>query len=530
MQKNNFNLIDAPGQSEHPIKAEILNQIKIDSIPTSSLLSQPVPSELDENTIAEFAIDSIRKKTDVSFGDLRLGTDHDRIVVTSDRNLSYHHLQSSSGIGIRVLVDGFWGFSSTQTLTEAGIKACIDKAVQIGRFAGQHTPREYALKADQWAEEPTHQANHTTPILICPISEPTDEISKRLIAAADLGLRQEHIKKVTTRVDIHAKRRLFASTEGSRIHTKHAVVDCTLRFHAVTPTGSAYRTLVLPSTGGGLEHFYQEPILELIPELCADAVKKTCAQIPATGTYDLILDGHNLALTMHESVGHPTELDRVLGYEFGFAGGSFIKPENMKTMRYGTPIVNFSAKNNILFGAASQGFDDEGVEAQEFPIISEGILVNMGTCRETAHKIGLSRSNGCSRATHWYDVPIVRIPNLFLEPGRTPLSKEDLIADTKSGILMLGRDSFSIDQMRYNFQFGSNMAYRIENGKITEPLKDVIYQSISPEFWQSCDAICDASEWQMHGVFNCGKGQPMQSGKMMHGAAPARFRNIKVGF
>jgi TldD protein len=233
---------------------------------------------------------------------------------------------------------------------------------------------------------------------------------------------------------------------------------------------------------------------------------------------------------MHESVGHPTELDRVLGYELGFAGGSFASLDKLGSFRYGSPIVNFTADNRLRFGGASSGFDDEGVECQSFPIIREGVLVGYGTSRETARAIGLSRSNGTCRSTGWHDAPIVRIPNLFLEPGRERLSLEELIQDTKSGILMLGRDSFSIDQMRYNFQFGADMSWRIENGKLVEPLRDVIYQSISPEFWGACDAVCDEREWRMHGVFNCGKGQPMQAGKMMHGASPARFRQIRVGY
>jgi TldD protein len=357
-----------------------------------------------------------------------------------------------------------------------------------------------------------------------------EELAAPLREAAAIGLGKSGIKRVQAHLPVFGRRRIFASTDGAFIRTTHAIVDASQRFVAVANGTSAYRTVVSPALAGGFEHVLARGFAAAAADAAADALAKCSAERPASGHYDLILDGHNLALTMHESVGHPTELDRVLGYELGFAGGSFATLEKLGTYRYGSPLVNFTANNRLRLGGASQGFDDEGVECQEFPVIREGVLVGYGTSRETAHHIGARRANGTCRATEWSDVPIVRIPNLYLEPGRVPLSLQQLIADTKDGILMMGRDSFSIDQRRYNFQFGADMCYRVRDGRIAEPLRDVIYQSITPEFWAACDAVCDASEWQMHGVFNCGKGQPTQAAKMMHGASPARFRKIRVGF
>jgi TldD protein len=243
----------------------------------------------------------------------------------------------------------------------------------------------------------------------------------------------------------------------------------------------------------------------------------------------LILDPNHLGLTMHESVGHPTELDRVLGWEADYAGVSFATPEKLKTYQYGSPIINFVGDNTLETGLATAGFDDDGVPGQKWYIIKDGILNEYGTTRETAPFIGLDYSRGCNRATHYYDQPMNRIPNLYLLPGKEKYSLADMIKDTEDGVYIQGRGSFSIDQHRVNFQFGGDYFREIKDGKLFRPLKKVLYRSNNPEFWNSCDAICDERFWKPFGVINCGKGQPNQTGRMTHGAAPARFRNIRVG-
>ncbi|MEA1972016.1 MAG: TldD/PmbA family protein, partial [Candidatus Cloacimonadota bacterium] len=220
---------------------------------------------------------------------------------------------------------------------------------------------------------------------------------------------------------------------------------------------------------------------------------------------------------------------RVLGWEADFAGISFATPEKLKNYQYGSKLVNFSGDNTLEAGLATAGYDDDGVPGQKWSIIKDGILNEYGTTRETAPFIGESMSRGCNRATYYYDIPINRIPNLYLEPGKEKLSPQDLISDTEDGIYIEGRGSFSIDQHRVNFQFGGDMFWEIKNGKKTRPLKKIIYKSNNPEFWNSVDAICDKRFWEPFGVTNCGKGQPMQVGRMTHGASPTRFRNIRVG-
>lgn len=514
------NLVDAPGYGDHPYAQ---------AASPSAQLTVPIGSVDHEEALVTLAINRLKERG-AAYGDVRLGRDLNRYVDIQDTNVTAHRLSDSTGIGIRALVGGFWGFAATPDLSENGVIRAADRAIELAKAVAASSDSSLGLTLDRFADEPAHRASFDTPVVHCPFAASVEDLALPFISAARLALAVPGIRRVHGFLLAHGRRRIFASTTGAMIRTTHCIVDSQQRYTAVDSGTSAYRTSVATALAGGLEHVLLHDYPAQAEALAREALEKCRAKKPLSGRYDLILDPHNLALTMHESVGHPTELDRVLGYELGFAGGSFAGLSALGKLQYGSKIVNFSADNRLRFGGASSGYDDEGVECQRFEIIRDGVLVGFGTNRETAGTIGLARSNGSCRSTSWHDTPIVRIPNLYLEPGRERLSLDELIGDTKKGILMLGRDSFSIDQMRYNFQFGADMCWQIENGKIVEPLRDVIYQSISPEFWGACDAICDEREWRMHGVFNCGKGQPMQAGKMMHGASPARFRQIQVGY
>ncbi|MDD4277778.1 MAG: TldD/PmbA family protein, partial [Candidatus Cloacimonetes bacterium] len=280
----------------------------------------------------------------------------------------------------------------------------------------------------------------------------------------------------------------------------------------------------------GWEWIQSLNLIEKAKQIAQEALIKVKAESLGLETRrTLILDPNHLGLTMHESVGHPTELDRVLGWEADYAGVSFATPEKLKNFRYGSEIVNFVGDNTLPEGLATHGFDDDGVPGQKWHIIKDGILNEYGSTRDTAMEIDLGYSRGCNRATYYYDQPINRIPNLYLLPGTKPLTPAELIADTEDGVYIQGRGSFSIDQHRVNFQFGGDYFWEIKNGKLIRPLKKILYKSSNPEFWNSCDAICDERFWSPFGVVNCGKGQPSQSARMTHGSAPARFRNIRVG-
>jgi len=247
------------------------------------------------------------------------------------------------------------------------------------------------------------------------------------------------------------------------------------------------------------------------------------------GRKDLILLPSHLALTMHESIGHATELDRVLGMEESCAGSSFATIDKLGTLKYGSPIMNIVCDNTYPEGLASMGYDDDGVQCQRWDMIRNGILVDYKTNRETCHAIGAKRSHGSCRADSWASIPIMRQSNFSLEPGDQPRTLEELIADTRDGILIDGMGSFSIDQKRVNFQFGGDCFWEIKKGKRRSMLKDVTYQAITTEFWGSLDALCDKRFWEPHGVMGCGKGDPMQVAQMSHASVPSRFRQIRVG-
>ena len=252
----------------------------------------------------------------------------------------------------------------------------------------------------------------------------------------------------------------------------------------------------------------------------------TAQHCPIDTVTDIIIGGSQLALQVHESCGHPIELDRVLGAEAAYAGTSFLTPNKLNDFRYGSEYVNITADSLRLPGLGTFGWDDEGVAAQSTAVVKNGRFVGYLMSRETASSLGLT-SNGCMRAASWNRIPMIRMTNVSLEPGAWEL--DDLIADTENGILMETNRSWSIDDRRYNFQFGTEMGYEIKNGKLGRLLRNCTYTGITPDFWNSCDAVCNQNHWEMWGTPNCGKGQPGQIGHTGHGASPARFRKVRVG-
>jgi TldD protein len=316
------------------------------------------------------------------------------------------------------------------------------------------------------------------------------------------------------------------STEGSRLEFDLLAVNGDFDATAVHDGRFASRSFNTPHLRMGYELIEDANFLAEAPRIASQAVEKVKASTIAPGLYDLDLDPEHLSLTMHESCGHPSELDRALGYEANYAGTSFLTTERRGTFRYGSPHVNLVADNCESETLAATGYDDDGVVCQHWDIVREGIFVGYCTNREVAPKIGETRSRGSNRADSWGSVPIVRIANIGLEPGTATL--DELLADVKRGIYIEGHGSYSIDQRRYNFQFGGDAFWMIENGKRTHMVRDVIYHGITPEFWGSCDGVADRSHRRRYGFITCGKGQPGQSGWMTHAASHARFRNVNV--
>jgi len=323
--------------------------------------------------------------------------------------------------------------------------------------------------------------------------------------------------------------KLFLNTDGSEMESEVVTTGVSYEATAVGNNDAKSRSYDPPARTMGYENIKPDELLANTDRVAEQAVEHLQAPDCPEGMMDLILDPLHLALTIHESVGHATELDRVLGYEESLAGRSFATPEKLNNFQYGSDQVTFEANNTLDHGLATHGFDDDGVPNKKWHIVKDGLFVGYGTSREVAGEVGYERSTGTCRADHWGSIPIVRIPNLSLMPGKKPLTVEEIIADTKNGIYIEGMGSFSIDQMRCNFQFGGDAFWLIKDGKRAGMLKNVTYQSITPQFWGSCDAVADERFWVPNGVLNCGKGDPMQVSQMTHGAAPARFRNIKVG-
>ena len=444
------------------------------------------------------------------------------------RNLSLKNTSNSivHGYGIRVLKDGAWGFAHSNIFSKEEIKKTVQRAMRIAK----NSAKIKINKGLVLAPEKGYIDSFETPVKKDPFSIPLKEKVELMMEINKTFLNYDMIKQAMAIFRFNTEEKLFASTLGSRLDIKTSFVYPRVYATAVTENDSQSRALDKGGHSGGWEYIEAQNFLEKAPLAAEEAIMKVKADtLKEEKRRDLILDPHHLSLTMHESVGHPTELDRVLGWEADFAGISFATPEKLKNYQYGSPIVNFLGDNTLKDGLATAGYDDDGVPAQKWYIVKNGILNEYGTTRDTAPFIGLNYSRGCSRATNYYDFPINRIPNLYLEPGKKKLSPQELISQTEDGIYIEGRGSFSIDQHRVNFQFGGDLFWEIKNGKKVRMLKKILYKSSNPEFWNSCDAICDQRFWQSHGIPNCGKGQPMQTGKMTHGAAPARFKNIRVG-
>lgn len=433
---------------------------------------------------------------------------------------------STLGFGIRVIYKGSWGFAASDKVSKKEINRVAKEAVNIAKASST-----VQVKKVSWAKEPPYQDHWFTPVLKNPFNVPLNEKISYMEKIDRVLRKKPQIKLANISMSFQNIRKWFVNTEGSQIlqdlmrsgagYSVFAIGnnDMQKRSYPASFGGQYY--------GGGFEVIETMGLLENAERIRDEAIALLKAKECPNMKTDLILDGSQLVLQIHESVGHPTELDRVLGYEANYAGRSFATTEKLNKFRYGSPIINLVADNTVPKGLATQGYDDDGVQAQRWHIVKNGILSGYSTNRELAHKIGDKRSRGGNRADGFSNIPIIRIPNLSLMPGQWEF--DDLIKDTKRGVYMETNKSWSIDQMRLNFQFGCEIGWEIKNGKKGRMLKNVSYQDITPNFWNNCDAICNENYWDLWGVPNCGKGQPGQRSEMSHGASPARFKNVSVG-
>ncbi len=460
------------------------------------------------------------------YADIRIQKTETQTIYLQNLSLKNTSNNVLHGYGIRVFKDGVWGFAHSNEFNEKSVIATVKRAFEIAKLSSR-AKRGNGLSL---APERSYIATYKTPVKIDPFDIPLREKVDLMMEVNRTMKNYDGIKQAVFYLLMNKDEKLFASTLGTRLDITTQFINPMVTATAVNDSDSQSRTFDEGGRAVGWEWIEELDLLGRSKQIAEEALMKVNAgSLGPEARSTLILDPNHLGLTMHESVGHPTELDRVLGWEADYAGISFATPEKLGNYRYGSEIVNFMGDNTLAGGLATAGFDDDGVPGQKWHIIKDGILNEYGSTRDTAMEIGLNYSRGCNRATYYYDQPINRIPNLYLMPGKEELSPAQLIADTEDGVYIQGRGSFSIDQHRVNFQFGGDFFWEIKNGKLVRPLKKVLYKSNNPEFWNSCDAICDKRFWQPFGVVNCGKGQPSQTARMTHGAAPARFRNIRVG-
>ncbi|MBJ7310179.1 TldD/PmbA family protein [Rugamonas sp. CCM 8940] len=481
-----------------------------------------------------------------SYCDVRVGRYLNQFITTRDLNIENVTNTESAGVGVRVIANGAYGFAATNDMSPDGVAGAARQAVAIAKANAKLGGEPVRLAPVSGVGEVAWATPYKKDWRQVAIKEKTELLIAANKAGMDGGA--SFMQSLLFQVN---QQKYFASTDGSYIDQDlhrlwmpvfaTAVDKTSNKFRSrqglSSPVGMGYEYLdARPEdkvkAAGGICTLYKNSY-DLIEDAraCGQQAKaKLSAKSVEPGKYDLVLSPEHMWLTIHESVGHPTELDRVLGYEANFAGTSFATLDKWqsKKFKYGSELVNIVADKTTPGSLANVGYDDEGVQCKRWDIIKDGILVNYQATRDQAHIIGESASHGCSYADNWSSVQFQRMPNVSLQAGKKKLTPDEMIKDVKKGIYIVGDGSFSIDQQRYNFQFGGQLFYEIKDGKIGAQLEDVAYQSNTQEFWNACTAICDERDWRMGGSFFDGKGQPSQSSVVSHGSSTTRFNGINV--
>ncbi|MBI4059325.1 TldD/PmbA family protein [Candidatus Microgenomates bacterium] len=468
----------------------------------------------------------------VDYADIRIVEKESQNIATKDGVVEALESSTSLGYGIRVLNNGAWGFAASHDFSKQGVEKTAKRAVEIAAASAKYKYEDVSL-----ASQKPIRTTYKTPIKEDPFAVPLEEKIELLLAADKAQRVDPQIAISQTSFSAHREKKTFAATNGSLIEQE--IIWTGAGIEASSVSNNDFQNRSYPNSFGGqfatrgYEMVRELDLVGNAPRIGEETVQLLTAPLCPSGEYDIILDSNQLALQIHESCGHATELDRVLGYEASYAGTSFLTPEKLGKFKYGSKGVNLTADATIPGGLGTFGYDDEGVPAQKTYLVKNGLFVDYMTSRETATHLrkivpGYKKaSNSTMRATGWQYIPLIRMTNVNLESGDWKL--DDLIQDTKRGILMSTNRSWSIDDRRLNFQFGTEIGWEIKNGKKGRMLKNPTYQGMTPKFWNSCDAICSQDEWIVWGTPNCGKGQPSQIMYTGHGASPARFRKIKTG-
>jgi TldD protein len=490
-----------------------------------------LPNPPSDSIVDDLALEALNaaQAAGASYADARIGRYRRQFIGTRERIVTGINDSESYGIGIRALVDGSWGFASTSTMTKESIARAAQEAVRLAKAARAVQKRPVVL-----APVAAVKGTWRTPVQRDPVDVPIEEKVALLLAANEAALKVPKIRFVNSGMALLREEKTLATTDGTLVTQTYVRVGPQFSATAIGDGDFQSYNEELAPRGSGWEYIESLNMPGNAEKWASLAAEKLSAKSVEVGRYDLILDPTNLWLTIHESIGHPTELDRAMGYEANYAGTSFIAPPEkfLGKFRYGKDFMNVQADRTQPDSLSRTMWDDEGVPADTWMIVKNGIFNDYQTTREQAAWIskltGVNKSHGCSFADSWSSVQFQRMPNISLMPGDRDIDIDDIIADTQKGIVVKNRGSWSIDHQRYNFQFSGQVYYEVRNGKITGMLKDVAYQSRTPDFWNSMDMIGGPRSYWLGGSFGDGKGEPGQSNSVSHGCVPARFKEVNI--
>ena len=480
--------------------------------------------DVNKNSLADAAL-ATAKKLGASYADIRINRYRLEAIQTRERQVLNVSSGQNFGFGVRVLVNGTWGFAASPLVTLDEVQRVTREAVAIAKANSAFQRKRIEMVPTPRVDTSWKSSFQRDPFVV-PVEEKTDFLLKLNEAA----LAVKGVSFVNSSMAWVNEQKYLATSDGSKIEQYLIRGNPSFTVTAIDRTTNDFQSVSSLREGQaiGYEYMAKHDWAGEAKEAAENAVMKLKAKTVEPGKYDLVLHPSHLFLTIHESVGHPTELDRALLWEANYAGTSFLTPDKTGKLQFGSKIVNFVADRTQPLGLASVGYDDEGVPGQQWHLVKDGVFVDWQTTRDLAPLVGKKTSYGCLHADSWGSVPFPRMPNVSLEAAKENVTQDDLIAGVEKGIFIKGRGSYSIDQQRYNFQFGGQTFWEIKNGKITGMLRDVAYQSRTTDFWGACDGLGGASTYEVPGSFNDGKGEPGQSNAVSHGCPVARFRQINV--
>ena len=483
-----------------------------------------VANGVDKNALAEIAL-STAKKLGVTYADIRINRYRNEFVATREQQLQNVSRSQNFGFGVRVLYKGTWGFAASSNVTPNEVRRITQQAVEIARANSVFQRKRVSLVPVPKATSSWKSAFEKDPFEVS-----IDDKIQFLLTLNSAAMKTEGVSYVNSSLAFVNEQKFYASTDGSSIEQYIIRTNPSFNVTAVNRKTNDFQTreALAGPKGMGYEYMEKHDWKRDAQQAGEDAVMKLSAKTVDPGKYDLVLHPSHLWLTIHENVGHPTELDRALWWEADYAGTSFLTPDKIGKLQYGSKIVNFVADRTQPTGLATVGYDDEGVPSQQWHLVKDGVFVDWQTTRDLAAMTGQKKSYGCNHADSWGSISFPRMPNVSLQPSADNTSLDDLIAGVEKGILIYGDGSYSIDQQRYNFQFGGQVFWEIKNGKRGGMLRDVAYQSRTTDFWNACDGLGGKATYELGGTFSDGKGEPGQSNSVSHGCPVARFRQINV--